>query len=55
MPENPQAQFWKRLALTKKTKLSVKVPQRQFIGESRELTEAINARTEQEIRKILNL
>lgn len=55
MPENPQAQFWKRLALTKKAKLSVKVPQRQFIGESRELTEAISTRTEQEIRKILNL
>lgn len=53
--DDPQAQFWKRLALTKKTKLSVKVPQRQFIGESRELTEAIRSRTEQEILKILNL
>lgn len=53
--DNQQAQFWKRLALTKKSKLSVKVPQRQFLGESRELTEAIKAKNEQEIRKILNL
>lgn len=53
-PENPQAQFWKRLALTKKSKLSVKVPQRQFIGESQELNDAIAERLNSEIRKILN-
>lgn len=52
--ENPRAQFWKNLALTKKKKLSVRIPQRQFIGESKELNEAINARLESEIRKILN-
>lgn len=52
--ENPQAQFWKRLALTKKTKLQVRTPQRQFLGESSELTSGIAERVENEIRKILN-
>lgn len=53
-PENPQAQLWKRLALTKKSKLTVKIPQRQFIGESQELNDAIAARLDKEIHKILN-
>lgn len=53
-PENEQAQFWKRLALTRKTKLKVKIPQRQFLGESIELSDSITTRTENEIRKILN-
>ena len=53
-PENTQAQFWKRLALTKKSKLNVKMPQRQFLGESAELSEKIAAVRESEIRKILN-
>lgn len=53
-PENAQAQFWKRLALTKKSKLNVKIPQRQFLGESVELSDNITERTENEIRKILN-
>lgn len=54
-PDNPEAQFWKRMALTRKKKLSVKIPQRQFIGESRELTEKINQKLDKEIRNILNL
>lgn len=45
---------WKRLALTKKEKLNVKVPQRQYLGESKELSEKIAGKTEEEIRKILN-
>lgn len=52
---NTQAQFWKRLALTKKKKLNVHIPQRQFLGESKELTAKIEERTEKEIRNILNL
>lgn len=52
---NTQAQFWKRLALTKKKKLDVRMPQRQFLGESKELTEKIEERKEKEIRGILNL
>lgn len=52
---NPQAQMWKRLALTRKKKLTVRIPQRQFLGESEELTAKINERLEKEIRNILNL
>lgn len=52
--DNPQASFWKRLALTKKKKLNIHIPQRQFLGESKELTDKINERIEKEIRTILN-
>lgn len=48
----PRTSFWKNLALTKKATLHI--PQRQFIGESREIKEQIEKRTEEEIRKILN-
>lgn len=52
--ENPEALRWKRLALTKKKKLRIKMPKRQFLGESRELSEKIAVKTENEIRNILN-
>ena len=52
--DNPQASFWKGLALTKKKKLNIHIPQRQFLGESKELTDKINERMEKEIRTILN-
>lgn len=52
--EPPEAIKWKKLALTKKEKLDVKIPQRQFLGESTELTEKIANKTETEVRKILN-
>ncbi len=52
--EPAEALNWKKLALTKKEKLDVKIPQRQFLGESTELTEKIADKTETEIRKILN-
>ena len=51
---NPQASFWKNLALTKKKKLNIRIPQRQFLGGSKELTEKINERIEKEIRNILS-
>lgn len=51
----PQASFWKNLALTRKKKLNIRIPQRQFLGESEELTAKINERLEKEIRNILNL
>lgn len=51
----PEADKWKRLALTKKTKLDIKMPQRQFLGESKELNEIIKNKMDQEIGKILNL
>lgn len=53
--ESPQASFWKNLALTRKKKLDIRIPQRQFLGESEELTAKINERLEKEIRNILNL
>ena len=52
--ESPEASKWKGLALTKKTKLDIKMPQRQFLGESKELDEKIGNKIEMETRKILN-
>ena len=49
----PEAGMWKRLALTRKKKLKVKIPQRQFIGESTELNKQIRQIVEAEIRNIL--
>lgn len=44
--ETPSAQFWKGMALTKKKRLQIRIPQRQFIGESEELSQRINERIE---------
>lgn len=49
----PEAGMWKGLALTRKKKLKVKIPQRQFIGESTELNKQIRQIVEAEIRNIL--
>lgn len=49
----PEAGMWKGLALTLKKKLKVKIPQRQFIGESTELNKQIRQTVETEIRNIL--
>lgn len=49
----PEAGMWKGLALTRKKKLKVKIPQRQFIGESTELNKQIGQTVETEIRNIL--
>ena len=53
IPED--AARWRRLALTKKPKLDIKIdmPQRRFIGDSRELTSKLNAKLEQELENIL--
>lgn len=47
--ETPSAQFWKRMALTKKKKLNIRIPQRQFMGESRELNQRIREHIEKEL------
>lgn len=52
-PVNPEADFWKRFALTKKSK--IRMPQRQFLGESEELTGKIRNKIENELNNILNL
>ncbi|MDR0537360.1 MAG: phage virion morphogenesis protein [Tannerellaceae bacterium] len=45
---------WKALALTKKSRLTIRIPQRQFIGESAELNEQIRNKIDSEINNILN-
>jgi len=46
---------WKAIALTKKSKLEVKIPKRQFIGRSRKLDEKIEKKIMQELDKLLNI
>jgi phage gpG-like protein len=48
------AQAWKRLALTRKRKLKVNIPQRQFLGQSRELDAMVRQTMDTEISNILN-
>ena len=51
----PEAQMWHSLALTKKKRLRIKIPQRQFIGQSRELEERIRADVETQVESVLKL
>lgn len=51
---NKEAMMWKGMALTKKTKLSIKMPQRQFLGRSKELEYKIREKLQTELEKILN-
>ena len=53
--KNAAAGVWKALALTKKQKLSIKIPKRKFLGESEELTKKINNTIEQQIIKNMKL
>lgn len=50
----PEALKWKKLALTKKKKLNIRIPKRQFMGESRELTKKIQELVDKEVEKIFN-
>lgn len=52
---SPEAKMWRGLALTKKTKLKIKIPQRQFIGQSRELEQRIHADIETQVESVLKL
>lgn len=52
-PAGPDAQFWRNMALTKKTKLNIRMPQRQFIGESKELNDKLRAKLDEELEKIM--
>ena len=49
---NPEADRWKALALTRKQKLSITIPRRQFIGDSQELNAAINRKIGEEFDKL---
>lgn len=46
--------MWKGLALTGRTSYVIKMPRRQFIGPSRELTEALRDMAEKDISNLLN-
>ena len=52
---SPEADKWKAIAL-KKGKLTVtsRIPKRQFIGSSQELSKNVTQKIEQEIKDILN-
>lgn len=52
---SPEAQMWRGLALTKKKRLHIRIPQRQFIGPSRELEERIHADVETQLESVLKL
>jgi len=49
-----KATMWKSLALTKKKTLNINMPQRQFIGYSKELHENLQNKLDQELEKIFN-
>lgn len=53
-PVGPDASFWKGLALTKKTKLNIRIPQRQFLGDSKELRDEIRNKIDIEMEKLFN-
>ena len=50
----PEAEKWKRLALTKKESLTINIPKRQFMGPSKELDARLTAYLEKEILRIIN-
>lgn len=52
---NPEAEFWKRFALTPKTQLRIKMPERPILKESAELNTALNARADKEIHELIEL
>lgn len=52
--DSPAAERWKALALTKKPALSIRIPKRQFMGDSPELQEKISQRIQNTIKEILN-
>lgn len=52
---NPEADMWRGLALTKKKRLKITIPQRQFIGRSAELETAMHNELEKQVEKLLNL
>ena len=51
-----KAKMWKHIALTRKPVLDVHavIPQRKFLGESKELTEKIRKAAEDELLKVVN-
>lgn len=52
---NPETEFWKRFALTPKTQLRIKMPERPILKESAELNTALNDRADKEIQNIVKI
>ena len=52
--ESDEQKKWKALALSTKKKTSFKIPQRQFLGESKELNDEILQTMDNEIRNVIN-
>ena len=50
---NPADWMWKRLALTPKQTSRVHIPQRKFMGHSKELQQKLNEYTEKELKKLI--
>lgn len=48
-----KALMWQRLALTRKTKLTIKIPQRKFLAPSASLDKAMDKKIKEEINKIM--
>ncbi len=46
--------MWKGLALTKRTSYTIKMPKRQFIGNSKELDDKLLAMAEKDLQQIIN-
>lgn len=51
-PLPPEAEAWKAIALTKKSRLNIKIPQRKFIGDSAALNKKIEELIVQTINKL---
>lgn len=51
----PEARMWKAIALSKKSRLNVtaQIPQRRFLGQSKELTEKLQEEAEKELLKVM--
>ena len=51
----PEARMWKAIALSKKSRLNVtaQIPQRRFLGQSKELTEKLQKEAEKELLKVM--
>ena len=51
----PEARMWKAIALSRKSRLNVtaQIPQRRFLGQSKELTEKLQKEAEKELLKVM--
>lgn len=51
----PEARMWKAIALSRKSRLNVtaQIPQRKFLGQSKELTDKLRKEAEKELRKVM--